>query len=68
MPYRFSALPAGEHTVDVVIVDRSTIHRALVVIRGGEIYKGYIGTADTPNMDWSYASALGKSTQFEGRL
>ncbi|MGB0156470.1 MAG: hypothetical protein ACPF86_04270 [Luminiphilus sp.] len=67
VPYRFSALPSGEHTVDVVVVDRfgnrAERSSSFEVVR---FQKGYIGTADTPNMDWSYASALGKSITVRG--
>jgi len=67
VPYRFSALPAGEHTVDVVVVDRfgnrAERSSSFEVVR---FQKGYIGTADTPNMDWSYASAFGKSITVRG--
>jgi len=67
VPYRFSALPAGEHTVDVVVVDRfgnrAERSSSFEVVR---FQKGYIGTADTPNMDWSYASAFGKSIKVRG--
>ena len=67
VPYRFSALPAGEHTLDVVVVDRfgnrTERSSSFEVVR---FQKGYIGTADTPNMDWSYASALGKSITVRG--
>ena len=67
VPYRFSALPAGEHTVEVVIVDRfgnrTERSSSFEVVK---FHKGYIGTADTPNMDWSYASALGKSITVRG--
>lgn len=67
VPYRFSALPAGDHTVDVVVVDRfgnrTERSSSFEVVR---FKKGYIGTTDTPNMDWSYASALGKSITVRG--
>lgn len=67
VPYRFSALPAGEHTLDVVVVDRfgnrTERSSSFEVVR---FQKGYIGTADTPNMNWSYASALGKSITVRG--
>ena len=67
VPYRFSALPAGEHTVDVVIVDRfgnrTERSSSFEVVR---FQKGYIGSADTPNMNWSYASAIGKSITVRG--
>ena len=67
VPYRFSALSPGHHTVEVVVVDRfgnrAERSSSFEVVR---FEKGYIGSANAPNMDWSYASALGKSITVRG--
>ena len=67
VPYRFSALSAGDHTLDVVVTDtfgnRTERSSSFEVVRFRE---GYIGPADTPSMDWSYASALGDSITVRG--
>ena len=58
--YRFSALPAGDHTIDVVITDSfgNRIERSssFEVVR---FEKGYISPSEAPNMDWSYPSSYG---------
>ena len=59
VPFRYSALSAGEHTISVMVTDRfgdSTERSATFeVVR---FDKPYIGKADSPNMDWSAASAF----------
>ena len=58
VPFRYSALSAGEHTVSVVVTDRfgEQVERSSTfeVVRFDE---PYISKANTPNMDWSLASS-----------
>ena len=60
VPYRFSALSAGDHTIDVVVIDnfgnRFGRSSSFEVVR---FQKGYIGAGEAPNMDWSYPSSYG---------
>ena len=67
VPFRYSALSAGEHDVEVVAVDRfgNRSERSAVfdVVR---FHKGYIGGTDTPNLDWSYSSTLGDTITLSG--
>lgn len=59
VPFRYSALSAGEHTVSVVVTDHfgDRVERSATfeVVR---FDKSYIGKADTPSMNWTSASAF----------
>ena len=59
VPFRYSALTAGEHTISVVVTDRfgDVVERSATfeVVR---FDKSFIGSADSPNMDWSGVSAF----------
>jgi len=58
VPFRFSALSARQHDIEVVAVDRfgnrSARSAIFDVVR---FEKGYVGKADTPVMNWASASA-----------
>ena len=60
VPFRFTALSPGQHTLDVVAVDRfgnrTKRSSQFDVIR---FHKGYIGINDLPNMAWANAGAVG---------
>jgi hypothetical protein len=59
VPFRYSALSAGNHTVSVVVTDQfgEQMERSATfeVVR---FDKPYIGKADTPDLNWSFASSL----------
>ena len=59
VPFRYSALSAGNHTVSVVVTDQfgDQMERSATfeVVR---FDKSYIGKADTPDLNWSFASGL----------
>ena len=59
VPFRYSTLSAGEHTITVLVTDEfgESVQRSATfdVVR---FDKPYIGNADSPNMDWSSASAF----------
>lgn len=67
VPYRFSALSAGEHTVDIIVIDqfgnRSETSSTFEVVR---FEKGYIRSDESPDMDWSYAIASGEMIVLRG--
>ena len=67
IPFRFSSLAAGQHLLDVVVVDdfgrRSERSAKFDVVR---FEQGYVGQKDTPNMDWSYSSAVGRTISVRG--
>ena len=67
VPYRFSALSAGEHTVEIVVVDqfgnRAEKKSTFEVVR---FEKGYIRTEEAPNFDWSYATTTGDTIVLRG--
>lgn len=59
VPFRYSALSAGNHTVSVVVTDQfgDQMERSATfeVVR---FDKSYIGKADTPDLNWSFASGF----------
>jgi hypothetical protein len=59
VPFRYSALSAGNHTVSVVVTDQfgDQMERSATfeVVR---FDKSYIGKADTPDLNWSFASGV----------
>ena len=59
VPFRYSALSAGEHTISVLVTDRfgDVVERSATfnVVR---FDKSYIGKADTPNMNWTATSSF----------
>jgi len=67
VPYRFSALSAGEHSIDIIVIDqfgnRSETSSTFEVVR---FEKGYIRSDESPNMDWSYAIATGEIIVLRG--
>lgn len=67
VPFRFSALSAGEHTIDIMVVDqfgnRSETSSTFEVVR---FEKSYISAAESPDMDWSYATATGETILVRG--
>jgi len=62
VPYRFSALSRGEHDILVVAVDRfgnrSERSAAFNVAR---FDRGYVGAANPPRLEWTYASTGSES-------
>ena len=58
VPFRYSTLSAGQHTVSVVVTDEfgAQVERSsrFEVVR---FDMAYINKANTPDLDWSYASA-----------
>lgn len=67
IPYRFSKLPEGAHEIQVSVVDRfGQRQERRSTFEVARFEKGYIGQKDTPNMDWSYASARGDSIFVSG--
>ena len=59
VPFRYSALSAGSHTVSVVVTDQfgDQMERSATfeVVR---FDKSYIGKADTPDLNWSFSSSF----------
>ena len=59
VPFRYSALSAGQHTVSVVVTDQfgEQMERSATfdVVR---FDKSYIGKADTPDLNWSFTSGF----------
>jgi len=67
VPFRYSALAAGEHTLEVSVVDRfgnrNSKTSSFEVIK---FHKSYIGNADTPELDWAYTSAYKDTIKVTG--
>jgi hypothetical protein len=59
VPFRYSTLSAGQHTVSVVVTDEfgAQVERSsrFEVVR---FDMAYINKANTPNLDWSYVSGF----------
>lgn len=59
VPFRYSALSAGEHTVSVVVTDQfgDQIERSATfeVVR---FDKPYVSKADTPDLNWAFTSGF----------
>ena len=59
VPFRYSALSSGQHTVSVVVTDQfgEQMERSATfdVVR---FDKSYIGKADTPDLNWSFTSGF----------
>ena len=59
VPFRYSALSAGEHTVSVVVTDQfgDQMERSATfeVVR---FDKAYLGRSDTPSLNWSFTSGF----------
>jgi hypothetical protein len=59
VPFRYSSLSAGEHTVSVIVTDKfgAQVERSSTfeVVR---FDMAYINKANTPNLDWSYTSSF----------
>ena len=59
VPFRYSALSAGEHTISVLVTDRfgDVVERSATfdVVR---FDKPYIGKDDTPNMNWTATASF----------
>ena len=62
VPYRFSALSKGEHDIEVIAVDRFGNRTKRSANFGvARFEKGYIGSADTPDLEWTFASTGAES-------
>ena len=67
VPFRYSALSAGEHTVSVVVTDGfgdSTERSATFDVVRFE--QPFVSKADTPNMNWSLASSYADYITVQG--
>ena len=67
VPFRYSALSAGEHTVSVVVTDgfgdRTERSATFDVVR---FEQPFVSQADTPNMNWSLASSYADYITVQG--
>ena len=67
VPFRYSSLSEGEHTVKVVVRDRfggrTERTSSFEVVR---FHKGYLNLQDTPNLTWAYTSAFGDEIRATG--
>ena len=67
VPFNYSALSAGEHTISVIVTDRlgdRIEHNATFDVVRFEQF--FLGRENTPNMNWSVASSYADHITIQG--